>query len=403
MNRNLVIFLVIISLLGFSSILYAQDSGQLALVGSDGNIYTYDLATDTLGAVTTDATLQEPARFYTWPTWSSDGQLAFFGTSLDPDNFFNLGVFVQQVGKEPKGVFSAEDEFFTYAYWSPADCPAGNCRDLALLYSTPQGLATRLVRSADTFSIIEISQGGPFYWDWSPDGGRMFWARFGQRLELFDVASAAVVSVLPENQGQEQAVDWSPVDDRLLAAVATPDGNSLVVIDGERRVVLGAGFQRGVAYEWSPDGAQVALLDRASGQLSIVSAADGSLNHAVSDQVLAFFWSPDGEKLAFITFAEIKPSAKFWQQASLALQWQVYDSQRDTIRSLSAFVPTDSMIYYLSYFDQFSRSHRLWSPDSRYLVYGEVQSNGNNVVSLHAIDAPRSQTVAAGVVGVFSW
>jgi TolB protein len=63
------------------------------------------------------------------------------------------------------------------------------------------------------------------------------------------------------------------------------------------------------------------------------------------------------------------------------------------------------MIYYLSFYDQFARSHRLWSPDSLSLVYGEMLDDGSSVVSLLDTTRPGSapQHIARGSLGIFNW
>jgi len=62
------------------------------------------------------------------------------------------------------------------------------------------------------------------------------------------------------------------------------------------------------------------------------------------------------------------------------------------------------MIYYLRFFDQFARSHRLWSPDSRSLTYAEVLDDGRSVVSLvETTGTGTPRTLMYGRIGVFSW
>ncbi|NJL94986.1 MAG: hypothetical protein HC915_15320 [Anaerolineae bacterium] len=81
----------------------AVPAGQIAIADLEGNIQRYDMASQTLSPVTTDARLQMPVRFYAWPTWASDGQLAFFGVDRDPANPFNLGIFIQaSAGPAPR-------------------------------------------------------------------------------------------------------------------------------------------------------------------------------------------------------------------------------------------------------------------------------------------------------------
>jgi hypothetical protein len=63
------------------------------------------------------------------------------------------------------------------------------------------------------------------------------------------------------------------------------------------------------------------------------------------------------------------------------------------------------MLYLLAYFDQYSQSHQIWSPDSRYLVYGErVDGGGSSVKILDtSAEAPVPFTVADGEIGIWSY
>jgi TolB protein len=124
--------------------------------------------------------------------------------------------------------------------------------------------------------------------------------------------------------------------------------------------------------------------------------------------VIAFFWSPDSEKLALVTFAAV-PSAfnisTSAQPERLSLTWWVMDVASGSITRYASFVPTDSMIYILGFFDQFSQSHRLWSPDSTHLVYAEIQEDGTRSINL--LDTRRTDavpfSVANGEIGIWSY
>jgi TolB protein len=403
--RKVLVLLIVPFVLVMSAAAQSDSGVQLAISGADGNIYLYDVASDELRPVTNDASFQNPARFYDWPTWSSDGQLAFFGTNLDPENFFGLGIYIMPPGGEPKGVFSAPNEVFTYAYWSPGDCPAGNCRDLAVLYSSDAGLAARMVRSADEFSVNDLAQGGPFYWDWSPDGSSMFWARFGTTLEIYDVASQEV-EVLDEVQGLAQAVDWSPVDDRLLAGIQAEDGTTtLTVIDGDERLELATGISGVIALEWSPDGRYAGMLIRNTGELYILDTQTGEQVAMPGREVLAFFWAPDSNQMAYIAIdtGNNGPGAKRIQPGIPQLQWRVYSVDTEANVGYASFLPSEDMTYYLSFFDQFARSHRLWSADSRYLVFGERTNSGERVSLIDITGDGRAQTITEGGIGIFEW
>ena len=395
---------------------YAQaDAGQIAITGHDGNIHLYDVASETDALVTDDAI--SGIKLYSWPTWSNDGQLAYFGTSLSDTPPYRFAIFVRSAaGDDPVTVFTAPDEAFTYAYWSPGDCPDGNCRDLAVLYTSANGrLAVRRVRSTGggaEFTVEDLAQGGPFYWDWSPDGQSMFWARFSSELAIYDVASASVVQEFTERQGLQRAVDWSPVDNRLLSAVRSGGRSDLVIFDGDTRQVLASGVDGILSFEWSPDGSQVAYADNDGGGLHLANAATAQEIALVSDDVVSFFWSPDGARIAYITLrverddVNLKPApGSVKQEGRPIARWHVYDVSAGTSTPLAAFIPSRDMLYYLQFYDQFARSHRLWSPDSRYLVYGETTRDGQMLVSLldTRTEGSTPVTLMEGTFGVFSW
>jgi hypothetical protein len=63
------------------------------------------------------------------------------------------------------------------------------------------------------------------------------------------------------------------------------------------------------------------------------------------------------------------------------------------------------MFYLLAFFDQFSQSHRIWSPDSRYIVYSETADGGESLVKiLDTLAEPFVPfTVAEGEFGTWSY
>ncbi len=402
---RLLIVLTVLLVLGGSALAgRAQSAGQIAIAAQDGNIYLYDLAADLTVPLTQDAVANR--KVYTWPTWSNDGRLAFFGTSTLPGDRYQLGIFLQRALGETERLYTSRNETFTYANWAPADCPAGNCRDLAVLYTTARGsLALRRLRVDGTVSITELSEGGPHYWDWSPDGAAMFWVRYGSELAIFDSTSGAIAETFDDRPGFQRAVDWSPVDDRLLAAIHQPGrGNSLAIFDGAERVVLADHLRGAVSFEWSPDGRRVAFLDEQRAALTVVDARTGAPVAAAPDDVYAFFWAPDSARLAYVTLPTPGQQVLTRQRGGPLLQWVVFEPDSGIISRLASFVPNLEMIYYLRFFDQFARSHRLWSPDSRYLTYAEVLDDGRSVVSLvDTTGTGTPRTLMDGRIGVFSW
>ena len=120
--------------------------------------------------------------------------------------------------------------------------------------------------------------------------------------------------------------------------------------------------------------------------------------------VVAFFWSPDGEKIAFVTFAE----------GGEGLRWNILDVASGRRWPLVDFVPTRDQLSIFLFFDQFSYSHRVWSPDSRALVFaGGIVGNVGVSASLSLQETPKvlvlpiepastAQTLADGILATWS-
>lgn len=367
-------------------------AGTLAVVGTDNNIYLVsDLAGDPT-PLTTDAA--QGSLSYAWPTWATDGRLAFFGQERDAEQRQSaLHIYVQEPGEAApqEAAYTSDTETFTYAYWAPAGCPASEaCRDLAVLVSSADGLGViRLRDEAPAYSVERIGLGQPFYFSYSPDASQMLWTRFGQQIELYDTAQNEIITILPDSAGFYQAPMWSPVDDRLLFSVIDEEGrHNLVIASAEDRQVIAADQEGVLWFTWSPDGAYVAY-KRDFGSLAIADSASGEIVALSSqDPVIAFFWSPDSQKIAYLTMPGTDDPAQVAggsagraaparQRGTPVLTWNILTvSSGERWTSYAGFLPTRDMLYMLGYFDQFAQSHRLWSPDSRYVAYAETDLRG---------------------------
>lgn len=395
-------------------------SSMLAIVAADGNVVLYDADGKNPQSITTDAAGN--VRLYQWPTWATDGRLAFFGASVDPKDPFSLAMFVvrdpTQVLTYKRAYFSL-DETFTYSYWSTGDCGSSDCRDLALLY-TPggvSGLAVRMIRdNAGAFSHEFVDRAAPFYYSFSPDGKQMIWHRFNSKIELYDVEHNKVTSTLPDATGQFASPMWSPVDDRLLFAIQNDDPmlTDLVVAQGTDRHVIATALSGVVYFAWSPDASKVVYMS-GTGKLSVIDSTTGAeIAKAPHGNIIAQFWSPQGDKVAYLRLNRDLPGLQTRYRpnghtAGISIQqptitWFVLDVATGQATSVADFFPSQDMIYYLNFFDQFSRSHRLWSPDGRYLVYASADADGKNRVMLADVNNPGTAiTVAEGTLGIWSW
>ncbi len=402
---------------------FPQLPGYIAYIGADLNVYTIARETNAVIQLTADAGIQrDSALIYQWPTWSTDGRLAYFQTRLTRAGTTTTSVFISPDAQTP-GVlrYETSDKSFTYAYWSPQSCSGeGDCRELAVLMGTPNGFNIDVVRDIpqSDAQVSTIGQGAPFYFSWSPNGERILWHRNQARIEVHDRSLGQVISAVSDMPGAFAAPAWSPVDDRLLFGQdgADPTTTDLVIAMGDEIETLVFGLRGPVYFAWSPNGNRIAYVDR-QGALVVIDAVSGErLARTVVSGVLAFFWSPNSERIAYITLANTPGSFNAFENKSELLKtlvqgqtpglaWSVIDIDTQETWRYGAFVPTREMIYLLSFYDQFAQSHRLWSPSSTHLVYGEVAPDGQSFVSI--LDTTRAVSIplniADGFIGIWSF
>jgi TolB protein len=152
------------------------------------------------------------------------------------------------------------------------------------------------------------------------------------------------------------------------------------------------------------------------GPLHLLDAATGESRVIADDLVIAFFWSPDGRYIAYFTVAETDDSTiqagisgktnqagkPNLQEEDLFLEVWLADTLDGSVRRLRAFEPTNIFVFqFLPFFDQYSLSHRIWSPDSSSLVL-PVMENGVPRISVIPIDGRQAGVIVDGLIGFWS-
>lgn len=415
--------------------IYAIDDGTAALVGdivvvgTDSNIYTVDFVDAVTHQLTEDAS---NTRRYQWPTWSNDGRLAYFCCDLRRTNDLSSFVYVSADGQTAGDlVYEGQGEAVIYAHWSPDNCTDGaNCRDLALLINDVLGggLAIELVRNrADETTSERIFRGSPFYYNWNPTGTQLVFHRNNTRIELYDLAQGDVTTRIDQlAPGSFQAPAWSPVDDRIVFGIANDEqtATDLVMLEDGALRTLVPDIQGLVSFLWAPDGSQIAyrvINDDGIGAVVVIDAETADVvGESQSNGAIAFFWSPDSSKIAYVSFDTSRrsvmqerqfisaaPQPAYQGQEATRLLWSIYDVGTHQDTAYTTFTPTYEMEYLFLYFDQFAPSHRIWSPNSTHIVYGEILGlRGNEaIVNILNIAQPEQSPVpiADGVLGIWSF
>lgn len=396
-------------------------SGKVAIIGTDYNVYSYVADTDSLMQLTQDASADHR---YQLPTWSTDGRLAYFCCEISPNLLPTAQAHISENGESTGNIlYENEGAVILYAYWSPADCGT-NCRELAMLTNDALGLSVDVLQDSDTPSTTTIGSGAPFYYHWDNTGTQIIFHRGNADLDIYNRTQNDISDSLQDSSGSFQVPLWSPVDDRILVGISSAnDTTDLTIIENGSESVLVSNITGLVAFLWSPDGRYIAYrtLDKFGfSGLTVVDAVTGEI--VLEDQsmsAIAFFWSPDSQKIAYISLsgvdnsrsasAAIRVGQNFVQNDSpTEFAWNMLDIETGTNLSYSSFIPTFEMLYLLTYFDQFSPSHRLWSPDSRFLLLaGTLSGENQNDPHIYAIDTSNTNSeptmIADGVFGIWSF
>jgi TolB protein len=339
-----------------------------------------------------------------FPAWAPNGALVSFIAFGPGGGGAGLDVHDPATGTSLR-VFERPQESPIYHGWSP------DGERIALLTSRIGGLGLHLVDpslgAAEAGDAEPFAVGAPFYWDWAPDGASLLVHRnvLGPGAEVGRSGLAGydlTPTRAPAGAFQSPAVAPSGA----WIAYASRDGADT------RRVVLErvAGSADGepslrelphaglAALAWHPHrdvlAAQRPLVDapHAYGPIVTIDARTGDLETLTDDLSLAFWWSPDGGTVAYLAPA---PGGGDGPERQVGMQVQagsarvalrVVDVATGLRRELGRFTPSPLFLgQYLPFFDQYARSHRLWSPASDALVL-PVLDGGVSVLTVFGLD-----------------
>ena len=392
----------------------SPDSGILAYIGTDGNVYVTSVNPAWKIAVTSDATAG-PERFgfsYHRVSWSPEGSLAY--ASVDRSlHSTQSQLFVTDNPENTGRVVGESDEHFViYIYWSPVPCQRkSNCSDLAYLIEEPEGIALRKVGiDPDRITNERIGIGGPVYFSWSPEGSEIVWhsggaQRFDSNPKLVHYhIEKELTTPLIHSPGKFLAPAWSPVSNSWLAATYDGLRSTLQWFTNEQMTALASAENRWLSFVWSPNGKKIAYaisedaFMTAFGPVYVYDLETGETQQITGTfSIASFFWSPVGDRLAYLT----RPAYE-----GEMVQWRVFDLAGNEDHGYEMFLPSYQMVNVINSFNQYAQSHRFWSPDGRYLVYADRDSD--EVQRVWLIDTWASNSadpifIDEGTIGVWSW
>ena len=347
---------------------------------------------------------------FTWPAWSPDGaRIVFSGFLPGPAGDTILAMYLYD-GEEPGPTVVFTNEPGTgpvlpgmphYPLWSP------DGRRVAFMAGHPRGLSLFMVTPGSGDDAEVALTGNPLYASWMADSQRLL-VHAGLDHYVVEPGQGAAPTDLKTRTAGYRAAAPSPSGDEVVIAAADEFRQyGLYISDIDLAYRTGLGDLEGEsAFVWSPDGTMVALArsDVIGGGVyrgvTLFSTDGEALPATIDEEVMAFFWSPDSSRLAYVTITEGRSG----------LRWSVMDVANGSRTDLTDFLPSQEQMTMVRFFDQFSYSHRPWSPDSSSLVFsGWLLTDGGGTTEtqpgIFVLDAglePSTRSIAQGSMAVWS-
>ena len=343
-------------------IAYADPSGRIHIVDPEG---------------LQDTTVSEDSGFFTWPVWSPDASsLVFSGVTLGSPGLpvlemheydLDTGTTTRLYENEP-GMGPILGSMPHYPLWSP------DSSILGIMASQSQGLTLLLTEPGLGKPPDTVIRDSPLYAGWSSDSSRLL-VHAGAEHYVVNVLGAKTAKLIGTGSTAYRAPAWRAGSNDVALVSSDAQGQQeltvLDVVSGDSLVVQPVVAT--VAFSWSPNGRWLAVGETSSPNsiiydgVRLFSWAWSRSFDAITVPVVAFYWSPDSRYIAYV----IPPDARG------VFEWRVHEIESGSSWPVAEFDPSNEQATMFRFFDQFSQSHSVWSPQSDAIVFsGLLQSDG---------------------------
>lgn len=383
---------------------------RIAIVGRDARIYI--AAGDAPGG--DPRPLTAAGMRCAWPTWSPGGGTLAYSAypSAGSNGQGAFRIMTQALGGSGRAAYVNEPGTDAiahhtphYAMWSP---DGGTLAFIAQRLGA--GLTLMALDVEGAADPMQLLSGAPLHFCWARDSRRIL-AHTREVHYLIDLADPTAAQVPVASLGY-MAPSASPTDDLVAMCGEITDGTQALLItrlDGTGSAMAGE-IAGAVGFSWSPSGEYLAIaseLNRAAGfygALSLLDVRTFEERLLLEEALLCFFWSPDSRRIAYIT-----PSS---DGADGSVRWGVLDLASGERRYLADFQPSREQLTMFMFFDQYSQSHSLWSPDGKRLLFAgalgwletRAELPDSGVSSVYAVDVDGGDValIGEGSLGVWS-
>ena len=346
-------------------VVYVSEDSRIFTINADGTGRARIVGDVTGGGVLARPLFQDRV-LYTWPTWSPAGDRLVVSRTpgpvdrsvaalalIDPPSTDETYLQVSRRGR----VDRVADGAFHYALWSP------DGSRLALIAPNPTSDALELTEiDVEGGEADSIARDAPLYIAWSPDSEFL---AVHDREQLILRGKDGTRQNLQRSSFSYRVPSFS-ADSRSVAFVADVDGQEQLIareIAGGEETPLWP-VSSDAIFGWSPtDPDLIAASVRSSltafdyDGLALFDVSTGARRVVYEGELFAFWWSPDGKRIALVVGGQA------------FFQWKVVAVESEEVTELTEFRPASDFVTYLQFFDQFTRSHKVWSEDSTSIVF----------------------------------